>query len=59
MTDYGVGLNGLKGFNITTFKISLTPNPDGSNLVGIVYVPNTSVMTLDLVKISTDSQDWF
>jgi hypothetical protein len=40
------GLNKLNGFAITNFTILLKPEDDGSNLLGEVYIPNPSVMTL-------------
>jgi hypothetical protein len=44
------GLNGLQGFNVTTFQIKLVPESDGTNLVGQIFIPNPSVMTLELVN---------
>ncbi|KAI9813117.1 MAG: hypothetical protein M1827_004337 [Pycnora praestabilis] len=46
------GLNGLAGFNVTSFEIKLTPEPDGANMLGIVYIPNPSVMTLELGNVT-------
>ncbi|KAI9835190.1 MAG: hypothetical protein M1819_002560 [Sarea resinae] len=46
------GLNSLAGFNITSFKILSTPASDGANLVGQVYIPNPSIMTLELGNIT-------
>lgn len=49
-TDYpSVGLNGLKGFNVTSFQILLTTAADGANMVGKVYIPNPSIMTMEMV----------
>ena len=45
-----VGLNGLKGFNVTSFQILLTASPDGANMIGKVYIPNPSVMTMEMVR---------
>lgn len=45
-----LGLNKLKGFNITEFSIKLTPEPDGTNMVGTVYIPNPTVMTISMVQ---------
>ncbi|KAI9886386.1 MAG: hypothetical protein M1823_001775, partial [Watsoniomyces obsoletus] len=43
------GLNRLKGFNVTEFRILSRPAPeDGANMVGRVMIPNPSVMTLEL-----------
>lgn len=50
------GLNGLKGFNVTQFQLSLVPLPDGSNINGTVYIPNTSSLTFDLVSAVPFSQ---
>lgn len=49
------GLNRLKGLNITSIKILSGKGeilPDGSNMVGTVYIPNPSVMTLDLGNVT-------
>ena len=43
------GLNGLKGFNVTQFQVLTTPAPDGANMVGTVYIPNPSVLTIAMV----------
>lgn len=43
------GLNKLKGFNVTEFDILLQPGSDGANMVGKVFIPNPSVMTLEMV----------
>ncbi|KAI9695299.1 MAG: hypothetical protein M1820_008706 [Bogoriella megaspora] len=41
------GLNNFEGFNITSFNLSLTPQgPDGANLIGEVFIPNPTVMTI-------------
>ena len=45
------GLNGLSGFNVTSFQIKVVPESDGSNLIGQVFIPNPSVMTLELVSL--------
>ncbi|KAL8784406.1 MAG: hypothetical protein Q9195_009051 [Heterodermia aff. obscurata] len=42
------GLNSLTGFNITSFRIKLIPDPDGTNFVGEVSIPNPTVMTLTM-----------
>lgn len=44
------GLNKLNGFNITSFTIKLTPDADGTNMDGFVYIPNPTVMTLAMVN---------
>lgn len=43
------GLNKLAGFNVTEFSIKLTPEPDGTNMIGTVYIPNPTVMTISMV----------
>lgn len=48
------GLNKLSGFNITDFQILLTPADDGSNMNGTVFIPNPSVMTIDLGNVTLD-----
>ncbi|KAI9757284.1 MAG: hypothetical protein M1835_000660 [Candelina submexicana] len=53
------GLNGLKGFNVTSFQILVKPEPDGANMLGKVYIPNPSIMTLEMgnvtLSLSTNS----
>lgn len=44
------GLNSLKGFNVTDFQILLDKQPDGANTNGTVYIPNPTVMTLEMVQ---------
>ncbi|KAI9825791.1 MAG: hypothetical protein M1826_006893 [Phylliscum demangeonii] len=46
------GLNKLRGFNVTEFKVLLTPDPDGANLVGTVFIPNPSVMLLEMGNVT-------
>ncbi|KAF2132527.1 hypothetical protein P153DRAFT_283411 [Dothidotthia symphoricarpi CBS 119687] len=49
------GLNALKGLNITDFEILLDLDKvlaDGSNAKGTVFIPNPSVMTLDLGNVT-------
>ncbi|KAL9100412.1 MAG: hypothetical protein Q9163_004210 [Psora crenata] len=46
------GLNKLSGFNVTSFEIKLTPDPDGANMVGEVYIPNPSDMTLSMGNVT-------
>ncbi|KAH3948332.1 hypothetical protein HBI56_126580 [Parastagonospora nodorum] len=49
------GLNKLKGLNITSIKLLSGQSEllaDGSNMVGEVYIPNPSVMTLDLGNVT-------
>ncbi|KAL8740619.1 MAG: hypothetical protein Q9190_006702 [Brigantiaea leucoxantha] len=42
------GLNSLAGFNVTSFSILLTPEPDGANMLGNVTIPNPTVMTISM-----------
>ena len=49
------GLNKLSGFNVTSFSIKLTPDPDGTNMVGEVYIPNPSVMTLTMGNVTFEN----
>jgi hypothetical protein len=49
------GLNHLSGLDITDIKILFTADevlPDGSNMLGNVFIPNPSVMTLDLGNVT-------
>ncbi|KAI4130238.1 MAG: hypothetical protein LQ338_001853 [Usnochroma carphineum] len=46
------GLNGLAGFNVTSFSIKLIPEPDGANMVGTVYIPNPTVMTITMGNVT-------
>ncbi|KAH6665452.1 hypothetical protein B0J14DRAFT_232334 [Halenospora varia] len=51
-------LNGLKGFNVTNVRINVT-NTDGSpNMKGYAYIPNPSIMTIEMgnvtLTLSTD-----
>ncbi|KAL1603908.1 hypothetical protein SLS60_005500 [Paraconiothyrium brasiliense] len=49
------GLNKLSGLQITNIKIlfgTKNKNPDGSNMIGNVIIPNPSVMTLDLGNVT-------
>jgi Protein of unknown function (DUF3712) len=41
-------LNGLKGFKITNFTISLQAEADGTNLHGTVYIPNQSTLSVQM-----------
>lgn len=43
-------MNNLNGFAVTDFEIKLTAEPDGTNMIGTVYIPNPSVMTITMVK---------
>ncbi|KAK2765437.1 hypothetical protein FQN54_008286 [Arachnomyces sp. PD_36] len=46
------GLNSLKGFDVTDFKILSMNKPDGSNMEGTVFIPNPSVMTLEMGNLT-------
>ncbi len=46
------GLNGLAGFNVTSFSIKLIPEPDGANMVGEVFIPNPSVLTISMGNVT-------
>lgn len=46
------GFNGLPGFNVTFFSIKLTPEPDGANMIGTVYIPNPTVLTLTMGNVT-------
>jgi hypothetical protein len=49
------GLNKLQGLNITSIKLLSGAKEilsDGSNMVGTIYVPNPSVMLLDLGNVT-------
>ncbi|KAF1996243.1 hypothetical protein P154DRAFT_525677 [Amniculicola lignicola CBS 123094] len=51
------GLNKLTGLNITSIKILSGAKEilsDGSNMVGRVFIPNPSVLTLDLGNVTMD-----
>ncbi|PGH34992.1 hypothetical protein GX50_02126 [[Emmonsia] crescens] len=47
------GLNALKGFEVTDFEI-VSKEADGSNMLGEVFIPNPSVLTLTLGDVSLD-----
>jgi hypothetical protein len=42
-------LNGLQGFNTTDLRINITAPAGQPNLVGNAYIPNPSVMTVEMV----------
>ncbi|EXJ66065.1 uncharacterized protein A1O5_10679 [Cladophialophora psammophila CBS 110553] len=46
------GLNGLAGFNVTSFDIIDPPLPNGSNIPGTVSIPNPSFPTFELGKVN-------
>ncbi|KFY16443.1 hypothetical protein V492_01329 [Pseudogymnoascus sp. VKM F-4246] len=45
-------LNGLKGFNITDQKVDLMAKPGKPNLTGMALIPNPSVLTVELGKVT-------
>lgn len=45
-------LNGLQGFNTTNLKINLTAPAGQPNLLGTAFIPNPSVMTIEMVSTS-------
>ncbi|KAI9894679.1 MAG: hypothetical protein M1814_002035 [Vezdaea aestivalis] len=46
------GLNGLQGFNVTSFQVKIVPEPDGANLIGKVFIPNPSVLTIAMGNVT-------
>ena len=49
------GFNKLYGFEVIDFTILLAPLSDGTNMLGTVYIPNTSVMTLSMGNVTFDN----
>ena len=47
-----LGLNGLKGFNVTGSRVNLTAPAGQSNLKAFAYIPNPSVMTIAMARLS-------
>ncbi|KLJ05890.1 hypothetical protein EMPG_10672 [Blastomyces silverae] len=47
------GLNSLKGFEVRDFELA-SKQPDGSNMIGEVFIPNPSVLTLTLGDVTLD-----
>ena len=50
-----LGFNGLAGFNVTDFTVSLIPGPDGTNMNGTVYIPNPTVLTVNMGTVTFDN----
>ncbi|KAK2807523.1 hypothetical protein FQN50_005391 [Emmonsiellopsis sp. PD_5] len=54
------GLNALKGFNVTEFKL-VGGEDDGTNMIGNVFIPNPSVLSLNMgdvtLSLSVDGKD--
>lgn len=46
------GMNGLKGFEVTNFTISLEPDENGNNMNGTVSIPNPSDLTVVLGNLT-------
>lgn len=44
-------LNGLKGFNTTNLKIDFSAKTGEPNLIGNAFIPNPSVMTVEMVSL--------
>jgi Protein of unknown function (DUF3712) len=45
------GLNGLKGSRMSHFEILSKPQADGTNFLASLYIPNPSIVTLEMVCI--------
>lgn len=41
------------------FEILLKPEADGTNMIGTVYIPNPSVMTIAMVSFTMELTDFF
>lgn len=46
------GLNGLQGFNVTDIKLNLTAPVGQPNLHGYAYIPNPSIMTIEMGNVT-------
>ncbi|KAL9028166.1 MAG: hypothetical protein Q9196_003428 [Gyalolechia fulgens] len=46
------GFEGIPGFNVTGFSIKRIPEPDGANMIGTVYIPNPTVLTLTMGNVT-------
>lgn len=44
----------MKGFEVRNIKISLTPEKDGTNMHGDVFIPNPSPMTISMGTVVQD-----
>ncbi|KAG7007882.1 ubiquitin carboxyl-terminal hydrolase [Physcia stellaris] len=49
------GLNALTGFAVTDFSIKPLPDPDGTNMLGTISIPNPTAMTLTLGTVTFDN----
>ena len=54
LTNRSLGLNGLKGFNLTEFHIISPPLDDGTNANGTIYIPNPSISTFEMGNLTLD-----
>jgi len=45
------GLNNLTGFSFVEAAAAFPPDPDGTNLKGMVILPNPSIVTFELVSL--------
>jgi hypothetical protein len=52
LTRRFIGLNNLAGFKIENYTVAVSPNPDGSNLIGQVVIPNPTNLHVDLGNTS-------
>lgn len=48
------GFNGLKGLNVTSFRLLTESLPDGGNSIGSVFIPNPTVITLAMGNVTVD-----
>jgi hypothetical protein len=46
------GLNKLAGFAVSNFSILLTPDADGTNMIGTVSIPNASPITFSMGNVT-------
>ena len=46
------GFNKFSGFNVSSIKAIIPPDADGTNMVGEVYFPNPSVLTLHMGNVT-------
>lgn len=46
------GLNKFSGFNVTSLQVKLPAEPDGTNMLAEVYIPNPSVLTLHMGNVT-------
>jgi hypothetical protein len=53
-----IGLNGLKGFNVTGVRLNSSAKAGEPNLKGFAYIPNPSVITVALVCTPSNLSSW-